>query len=111
MQSHVEQEHMTYRCTNSACGWKGKRPDHHTHFEMGRPGWIVACPKCGDFANDLDFLERAAIREEAPMSRGCRAAGKRRYGEMEGIMICKVICADCRFVKKGWFIDRFWPWD
>ena len=50
---------MTYTCTNPACTWTGE------------PLWIgyAVCRQCASPAEDLDWQERAAIREEAPMSR------------------------------------------
>ena len=62
---------MAYTCTNPACTWRDKDPKmglllskYSTATNMGE-----VCPKCGFQVEDLDFLERVAIREEAPMSR------------------------------------------
>jgi len=57
-----------YRCTKHnkhfpRCDWNGDSPVH-LHLHAPR-----RCPVCGSQVEDLDFLERAAIREEAPMDR------------------------------------------
>ena len=55
----------TYRCTNPTCGWKGKISNKLYYTMNG----ILRCQRCLWPLEDLDFLERAAIREESPMSR------------------------------------------
>ena len=48
---------MTYVCTNPACGWRGG-PTRLSPF----------CPLCGALVEDLDHLERKAIRQDAGFS-------------------------------------------
>ena len=62
----VQRQHwvgrMTYRCTNPACGRRGPRSEVFDHFDgTSKRYWL--CPECLCNAEDLDFLERAAIRE------------------------------------------------
>jgi uncharacterized protein YbaR (Trm112 family) len=60
---------MTYSCTNSACGWRGPNEEygleeHDTiDGELVIPYALPVCPECHSPVEDLDYLERAAIRE------------------------------------------------
>jgi hypothetical protein len=55
---------MTYRCTNPKCERKGKEPtvDLYAHN-------LSICPECGFLTEDLDLLERKAIRQDAGFSK------------------------------------------
>ena len=56
---------MTYSCTNAACGWKGD-----SIYSRPVYGLIsgITCPLCDSPVEDLDLLERKAIRQDAGFS-------------------------------------------
>ena len=57
---------MTYSCTNPACGWRGNTPgllSRNPH----KPRKLY-CPECKSEIEDLDLLERKAIRQDAGFS-------------------------------------------
>ena len=58
----------TYRCTNPACGWQSIERIAWRMAYAAYRGHVALCPKCGFHIEDLDLLERKAIREDAGFS-------------------------------------------